>query len=95
MNPAPNPIGGLFYLLLIVLSIFAVIGAKGKWIAINLGIIIFFIAAGLGIGLGLAVWGGIGELGGHIAFALMPLLGSVGAFGCIRRNKRCNTAAAS
>ena len=88
MNSNGNAVGGLFLLLLIVLSIIAIFGAKGKWKAINLGIIAFAIAIGIGIGVGLGAWGNNYEVGGHLAATLMPITGSCGAYVCIRRNKR-------
>ena len=81
-----NTGGAVFLLALIILSIFAIAGAKGlKWKLLNLLIIVGFMAGGLTIGLAV---GGDSATGGHLAAALMPPLGAVGAFACLRRNKR-------
>jgi peptidoglycan/LPS O-acetylase OafA/YrhL len=80
--------GAVWLLLLIVLSVFAVVGGRGRWKLLNLLIIVAFIAGGLVVGLGLGAWGNNMEIGAHVAVPLMILLGAVGAFGCIRRNKR-------
>lgn len=80
-----NPIGGLFLLALIVLAIFAIVGAKeSKWKLLNLLIIVGF--TGLGLLVGFLI-GGNTATGGHLSAALMAPVGAVGAFGCIRRNK--------
>lgn len=80
--------GGFWLLLLVILSAWAIIEAKGaKWKAGNLVIILAFMAGGIGIGFALGTWGGNGAIGGHVASALMILLGCVGALGCVRRNK--------
>jgi len=85
MQSNSGPAGSIFLLLLIVLSIIAIAGAKGlKWKFINLGIIIGFMAFGMLIGL---LIGGNSAMGGHIAASLMLPIGAVGAGGCIRRNK--------
>ncbi len=85
----------VFYVGLIVLSCVAVAGGKGvKWKLLNLLIILGCMTGGVAIGAGLGAWGGSGEMAGHLAFVLMPLLGCVGAFGCMRRNKRREKAAA-
>jgi lysylphosphatidylglycerol synthetase-like protein (DUF2156 family) len=81
--------GGVLLLVLLVLSVFAIAGAKGaKWKLVNLLIIMAFMATGIAVGFGLGAWGGNMAIGGHAAAPLMILLGAVGAFGCIRRNKR-------
>jgi asparagine N-glycosylation enzyme membrane subunit Stt3 len=85
----PNPMGSVFLVGLIVLTCIALIGGKGaKWKLLNLLIIIGFMATGLLVGFALGAWGGSAEIGGHAAASLTILLGCVGAFGCIRRNKR-------
>jgi hypothetical protein len=90
-----NPISGLWLLLLIGLSVFAIVGAKGaKCKFINLLFILAFMIAGAAIGFVLGAWGGNMAIGGHVAAPLMILLGAVGAFGCIRRNKRRDKQAA-
>jgi hypothetical protein len=81
-----NPMGCVFLALLIVLGSMAVIGGKGaKWKLLNLLIIIGFMAAGITIGYALGVWGGNAAVGAHAGAPLM--LGCVGAFGCLRRNR--------
>jgi hypothetical protein len=77
--------GGVFLLALIVLTIFAVVGAKeSKWKFLNLLIIVGFMGLGLLVGF---LIGGNTAIGGHVSAALMAPIGAVGAFGCIRRNK--------
>lgn len=84
-----NSMGALWLLVFLVLLVFAVAGAKGvKWKLLNLLIIMAFMVLGIAIGFGLGAWGGNMAIGGHVAAPLMTLLGAVGAFGCIRRNKR-------
>jgi hypothetical protein len=91
----PNPMSAVWYLLLIVLSCMAVVGGKGvKWKLLNLLIILGFMAGGIAVAFALGAWGGSGEIAGHLAFVLMPLMGCVGAFGCLRRNKRREKATA-
>jgi len=87
MSSNGNAVGGLFILLLLVLSIIAVFGAKGKWKGINLGIIALSMAVGIGIGAALGALGGNNEIGAHLAATIMPLTGSCGAYVCIRKNK--------
>jgi hypothetical protein len=80
-------IAGLVFLGCLVLSGFAIAGAEGiKWKFLNL-IILAFMAMGLGVGFGLGAWGNNQTIGAEIAMGLMPWLGVVGAFGCLRRNK--------
>jgi hypothetical protein len=75
-------------LLLIALAVLAVIGAKGaKSKILNIAVILGFMAVGLGIGALLGVWGKNNGLGAEFAVPLAELLGAVGAFGCMRRNK--------
>jgi hypothetical protein len=84
----PNPMSAIWYLLLIVLSCMAVVGGKGvKWKLLNLLIILGFMVGGVAVGFAFGAWGSSGKIAGDLAFALMPLLGCVGAFGCMRRNK--------
>ena len=85
----PNPGASIVFLAFVAMSVAAIATAKGpKWRLINLGIILAFCLAGIGIGFIAAAWGQNSELGGHIASSLMILLGFVGALGCYRRNKR-------
>jgi hypothetical protein len=89
MNSDSNPAGAVFLLALIILSIMAIIGAKGgKRKLLNLLIILGFVAFGLGLGAAFGAWAGNMALGGHIAAALSIPIGAVGAYGCVRRNKR-------
>jgi hypothetical protein len=84
-----NPMGTLAFIACLVLSIIALVGAKGiKWKLLNLVIILGFMAASLVIGFGFGVWGNSQTVGANVAVVLMPWLGLVGALGCIRRNKR-------
>jgi hypothetical protein len=84
-----NPMGTVFLVALVVLGGAAIAGAKGaKWKAINFGIILGFMAVGVGIGFLIGELGGNSAIGGHAAAPLMILLGCVGALGCFRRNKR-------
>jgi hypothetical protein len=89
MNSDANPAGAVFLLAMIILSIMAIVGAKGaKRKLLNLLIILGFVAFGLGLGAAFGAWAGNSALGGHIAAALSIPFGAVGAFGCVRRNKR-------
>ena len=84
-----NPIGGLWLLAFLVLATLAVVDAKERrWKFLNLVIIFTFAIAGIAIGVAFGALGGKIEIGGHLAASLMFVLGTVGAFGCVRRNKR-------
>jgi len=75
-------------LLWLVLSVLAVIGAKGaKAKLLSVGIIVACMAAGILIGAGIGLWGHNMEIGAHVAAPLMFWVGAVGAFHCIRRNR--------
>jgi len=79
---------GLWLLALVVLSIAAVATAKGVWRLYNVGIILAFMLAGVGVGAAAGAWGHNATIGGHIAASLMLCLGAVGALGCWRRNNK-------
>ena len=84
-----GPMGALAFIACLVLSIMALIGAKGlKWKLLNLAIILGFMATGIAIGYGFGAWGSSPTIGAEVAVVLMPWLGLAGALGCIRRNKR-------
>jgi hypothetical protein len=84
-----NPMGVVFLVAMVILSIMAIFGAKGaKWKMLNLLIILGFAAFGLGLGAAAGAWAGNSALGGHIAAAIIFPFGAIGALGCLRRNKR-------
>jgi hypothetical protein len=82
-----NPVGGLFLLLLIVLTVWAIFGAKGaKWKLLNLLIIVAFVGVGLGLGYLAGLWSSNMAIGAHFSVLLATLLGSAAAYVCLRRN---------
>ena len=81
-----NPANGVFLAVLIGLALLAILGAKEpKWKLINVLIIVGFMALGMLIGF---LIGGNTATGGRLSAELMAPVGAVGAFACIRRNKR-------
>jgi hypothetical protein len=75
-------------LVLTVLSMLAVCGAKGvKWKLLNLVIIVACMFAGFAIGWGIGLWGTNIEIGAEVAMPLVNFFGIAAALDCWRRNK--------
>ena|SRR5215475_7716630 len=76
-----NSMGGVWLLAMVGLSGIAIATAKGwKWKLINLGIILTFISAGLGIGFAAGAWGENGAIGALIAIPLATWFGASADF---------------
>lgn len=83
-----NPVGSLLLVALLVLSLWAIFGAAGKWKLFNLLIIL----AGMGFGIGLGLLAGLYSrnmaVGGELGASFGEIFGSAAAYICLRRNTR-------
>jgi hypothetical protein len=81
-----NPVGSLLLMVLLVLSVWGIFAAEGKWKLFNLLIIIAGIGFGLALGYLAGLWSANMALGGQLAATFGELFGGCAAYICVRRN---------
>lgn len=81
-----NPVGGLFLMAFLGLTVWAVIEGQSKWKLFNLLICLGGASIGLGMGALAGWWSDNDVLGGHLAASFLPIFGCAAAYICVRRN---------